>query len=342
MELVKYNVPQFIYDFLYSLEEKGRAKGTVIRYGYYLEEFCDWIKRTKNTDVTLEVWKSLNKQDYIAYYKDELLQRRHYSKDSIKRVESVLTQLYRFYKEQFPEIVEPAMSLDDHRLVDRTLTEKDFVTEEQFERLVQTMSSLEGLTEHQRKGRPMLINRNISIVTLFYKYGLTMKELLSIQMKDVNFGTNFQNRKYIKIRSDEKGMQEREVELSDQDAALLAQYLNDIPKPVRPKYRSDDPLFVAFDYQRLTYRWVYDNDDELDNGHPKALSRLAVQKMIREEAKRAGKLVEGVTAQRMRNTAILNAIKEGYTDEEIMKKFGLRTPITLRRYREFYRKSKNN
>ena len=334
MELVKFNLPKFIYDFLFSMEEKGRREGTIIRYGYYLEEFCDWLKANQKTDVTFELWKGLTEEDFFTYYTQELITNRSYSKESLMRIESVLTQLYLFYKEQHPEIISPAMTLDKKKLAERHLSKDDFITEADFNQLIRTMDSLEGLTKNQLKCREMLIRRNISIATLFYKYGLMMSEVLAIAMHDLNFGLNFENRRYIRVDNQRIPGLKREVDISLDDAKLIMDYLNDIPLPVRPKHNSSDPLFVAFDFYRLTFRWVYDDDDKVDNGKPKALSRLAIQKMIREEAKRAG-LPKGATAQQMRNSAILRDIQKGETDEAIMKKYGLLTSMGLRRYRAY-------
>lgn len=339
MELAKFNIPTFIYDFLFSLEEKGRTEGTIIRYGYYIEEFCDWLRKEKKTDVTFELWKGLTKEDYFTYYTRELLQKRSYEKYSLKRIESVLVQLHLHYKAQHPEIMKPTIEMHKKDVVEHCLTEKDFMKEEEFESLVEMMGSLEGLTENQKKGRGMLIKRNISIVTLFYKYGLTINELISLKMKDLNFGLNFKNRRYIVVQQPKHKIKQREIEIESDDSLLLLDYLKDIPQPVRPKFRSEDPLFVAFDYQRLTFRWVYDNDDQLDYGQPKVLSKLAVQKMIKEEGKRTNNR-RGISSRQMRNSAILRSILSGETDEEVIRKFGLVTPITLRRFHEYIESTK--
>lgn len=326
LELPDIKVPMFVLKFLNSLKEKGRAYGTYVRYGYYIEEFINWIEKEKKTNVTFESWKGLTKEDYRRYY--EILSTKHqYTMDSLKRVESVFTQLYLYYiNKGHSDIVSPAIPFDQTQSIKNQLKPHDFVSESDFERLITVLKSKEGLTEHQLKGRDLLINRNVCIAILFYKYGLTMKELVSLTMEDVQLGRY----KGIHIKGKDG---KRYIPLNKEDGILMVDYLNDIPIPVRPKFHTDDPFFVAFDYQRLTYRWVYDNDDKIDTGHPKALSRLAVQKMILQEVRRAG--LSGINAQTMRNTAILKTIREGKTDQEVMNYFGLKTPVTLRRYKEY-------
>ncbi|WP_121616714.1 tyrosine-type recombinase/integrase [Virgibacillus halodenitrificans] len=330
LELPDIKVPMFVLKFLNSLKEKGRAYGTYVRYGYYIEGFLDWIKKEKETNVTFEVWKALTREDYQAYY-HMLLTKHHYTIDSLKRVESVFMQLYRHYISLgTSEIVSPSITLIEAQSIQNCFKPDDFVLEKDFKRLITVMKSNIGLTEHQLKGRKLLINRNVSIAILFYKYGLTMKELISLTMMDVQLGRY----KGINVKGKNKT---RYIPLDKEDGILMVDYLRDIPKPVRPKYHSDDPFFVAFDYQRLTYRWVYDNNDRIDNGHPKDLSRLAVQKMILQEVRRAGLSNKGINSQSMRNTAILKAIQEGKGEKKIMEYFGFKTSITLRRYKEYNR-----
>lgn len=329
LQLPNIEVPTFVLHFLNSLKERGRAYGTYVRYGYYLDDFVKWLKNRKETTIDLAVWSGLTSLDYNEYYKT-LITKNNYSMESIKRVESVLTQLYLYLCELGQkEIIAPSLSMDQTKLLAATLKERDFVSEEEYERLIYIMRSKEGLTEHQLKGRDMLINRNVSIAMLFYKYGLTMQELLSIEMKDIQLGRF----KQLEIKGKKGG--KRLIDLEDTDGFQILDYLKDIPKPVRPKAHTEDPLFVAFDYQRLTYRWIYDNDDKIDNGHPKALSRLAVQKMILQEVKRAGLANKGISAQSMRNSAILRALKTNAAEQDILNYFGLKSTITLRKYKDY-------
>ncbi|MEX3623725.1 tyrosine-type recombinase/integrase [Viridibacillus arvi] len=329
LQLPDIEVPTFILRFIKDLKEKGRAYGTYVRYSYYLDEFVKWLKKQKHMDINFEVWKGLSDEDYNEYYKT-LITKHHYSIDSIKRVESVLMQMYLYIiKLGYNEVASPSLTLDQTKLLAAKFNQRDFVSEKDFKTLILVMRSKEGLTEHQLKGRDLLINRNVSIATLFYKYGLTMQELVSITMKDIRF-VRFNQ---IEVRG-KKGAT-RLIEVEQEDKLLILSYLNDIPKAVRPKFHTADPLFAAFDYQRLTYRWIYDNDDKINNGHPKALSRLAIQKMILQEVKRAGLDKKGISAQSMRNSAILRLLANNIPEQEILIYFGLKTAITLRRYKDY-------
>ncbi|MGE9856441.1 integrase, partial [Bacillus sp. AF62] len=152
----------------------------------------------------------------------------------------------------------------------RALRKEDFITKEEEKRLKNIFSSSEGLSEEQLSVRPLLIARNVSILSLLSDYGLTLQELVSLQMQQVHFGKNM-----ITVLHN-KGT-ERRIMLKEEDKIRLFTYYKTIPEPVRPRYHSTDPLLVAFDFKRGTFRWVYDNDA------PKALTAIAVQKMIRLE-----------------------------------------------------------
>ncbi|PDY08407.1 integrase, partial [Bacillus pseudomycoides] len=118
---------------------------------------------------------------------------------------------------------------------------------------------------------------------------------------------------------------ERTILLTEDDKKRLFSYYKTIPEPVRPRYHSNDPVFVAFDFTRKTYHWSYENDA------PKALTEIAVQKMIRLEVERAN-LRKGISAQHLRNTFILRLIKHQISEDQIVKQVGFKSKLSLKRY----------
>ncbi|MGY4558832.1 hypothetical protein ACVW18_005180, partial [Bacillus thuringiensis] len=115
----------------------------------------------------------------------------------------------------------------------------------------------------------------------------------------------------------------------------LYNYYKTIPEPVRPKYHSNDPLFVAFDFTRGTYHWSYEDDA------PKFLTEISIQKMIRLEVKRAN-LRKGISAQHFRNTYILRRIQGNDSPEQIMQQIGFKSSLSLKRYFDYYKQSIKN
>ncbi|PEN78908.1 integrase, partial [Bacillus cereus] len=219
---------------------------------------------------------------------------------------------------QFLDIPSPIVEMQGITPPNRALRKEDFITKEEEKKLKTILSSPEGLSEEQLSVRPLLIDRNVSILSLLLNYGLTLQELVSLQMQQVHFGKNM-----ITVLHN-KGT-ERRVMLKEEDKIRLFTYYKTIPEPVRPRYHSTDPLLVAFDFKRGTFRWVYDNDA------PKALTAIAVQKMIRLEVARA-QLRKGISAQHLRNTFILRCLERNMSTEEIIKRTGFLSHLSVKRY----------
>lgn len=92
----------------------------------------------------------------------------------------------------------------------------------------------------------------------------------------------------------ENGMA-RSVFLTEEDTIQLYKYFKTIPESVRSRQYTENPLFIAFDFNWGTYRWGY-----VPQLKSKALSEVTVQKIRRLEGKRA----EGnrrIFTQQMRN-----------------------------------------
>ncbi|MBG9832016.1 tyrosine-type recombinase/integrase, partial [Bacillus wiedmannii] len=246
-----------LQNFSFFLASRGRKASTIKRYVYDIEDFGRWLQ-TSNRFQEKNLWNKIDKEDFEAYFQ-ELIYKRKYGEKSIHRIAVVLKKLY-----QFLDIPSPIVEMQGITPPNRALRKEDFITKEEEKRLKNILSSSEGLSEEQLSVRPLLIDRNVSILSLLSDYGLTLQELVSLQMQQVHFGKNM-----ITVLHN-KGT-ERRIMLKEEDKIRLFTYYKTIPEPVRPRYHSTDPLLVAFDFKRGTFRWVYDNDA------PKALTAIAVQ-----------------------------------------------------------------
>ncbi|OZM58658.1 hypothetical protein CIB95_03565 [Lottiidibacillus patelloidae] len=313
------SLPSYINQFLLSYKEKGRQSSTIKRYLYDLDEFLQWMRANYN-NVSFEQWQSLSAKDFASYY-TFLIEQRDYSERTMKRIATVLKQLYRYYEQQgYNNIVSPNLTVEANKKA-VPLSSEDFISEDEREHFLKIISSREGLSENQLKSRHLLNDRNKSIILMLCDEGLTLNELVSLTMKDIHFENN-------QIDVPSVTSMARTIRISHENKQQYFAYFKSIPAPVRPQYHSDDPFFLAFDFQRNTYRWMYDLDA------PKRMTDIAVQKMIRTEGKRAN-LRKGLSAQHMRNSAILRAIEAGETHEEIQRKFGFKAAISLKRYLTF-------
>jgi len=297
--------------FSVYLTEKGRKHSTIQRYTYDIKDFFKWLE-VNEVLFHIKSWSELSEKDYQTYF-SELENKRKYSQKTRQRIWVVLKKLNMFLGIGNP--------LDDFHLSlipDQSLSDKDFITEMEEKLLKQTVLSTKGLTERQAKYRPLIMDRNVCIINLVVNYGLSLQELVSLNMSHIQFARN------TLVVPGENGST-RSVSLTMDDTQQLYKYYTTIPEPVRPRQHTDNPLFVAFDFNRGTYRWVYEKDA------PKALSEVAIQKMIRLEVIRA-ELNRRISAQQMRNTFIIRLIKQGLTEDELVSRTGFKTKISLKRF----------
>ncbi|MEI4828919.1 tyrosine-type recombinase/integrase [Bacillus sp. FJAT-53711] len=302
------------------LINKGRKPSTIKRYVYDIEDFVHWLQKNKKISSN-NIWRTLCTKDYEDYFSD-LKMKRHYSEKTMHRVLIVLNRLYYFLNLPSP--------LKDMELViqpDRALRDEDFISTQEEQRLKHILTSLEGLSDKQRPVRPLLMDRNVCIIMILLDYGLSLQELVSLNMHHVHFENNTLSIPAV------SGI-ERIITLTEEDKKKLYHYYKKIPEPVRPRYHSTDPLFIAFDFNRNTFRWVYENDA------PKALTEIAVQKMIRLEVARAG-LRKGISGQHLRNTFILRLIQNHVPEQEIIKRIGFKSKISLKRYYNYAKQKEN-
>ncbi|HDR3523499.1 site-specific integrase (plasmid) [Bacillus cereus] len=296
------------------LSEKGRKHSTIQRYAYDIKDFYRWLNENKLI-LHIKSWNEISVDDYQAYF-SVLEKKREYSLKTRHRIWVVLKKLHMFLG-----IVSPLDDIHLSLIPDQSLNDNDFITELEEKLLKQTVLSTKGLTERQAKYRPLIMDRNACIINLIVNYGLSLQELVSLNMSHIQFARN------TLIVPGENGVT-RSVFLTAEDTKQLYKYYSTIPEPVRPRQHTDNPLFVAFDFNRGTYRWVYENDA------PKTLSEVAIQKMIRLEVKRA-ELGRRISAQQMRNTFIIRLIKQGITEDELVNIMGFKTKISLKRYYQY-------
>ncbi|PGE92312.1 tyrosine-type recombinase/integrase [Bacillus toyonensis] len=303
-----------VQHFSSFLLDKGRKPSTIKRYAYDIEGFGQWLQESKKLPLH-NIWTTLNTEDYEKYFND-LKKQRNYSDKTLHRVYIVLSRLY-----QYLDLPNPIEDMNFVIQPNRALRDEDFISKAEEKRLKYILTSLEGLTEKQCSVRPLLMDRNIAVVHLLINNGLSLQELVGLQMKHVLFEKN------TILVPGIVGI-ERTVLLTEDDKKILFNYYKTIPEPVRPKYHSSDPLFVAFDFTRKTYHWSYENDA------PKALTEIAVQKMIRLEVERAN-IRQGISAQHLRNTFILRLIENKVLKEEIIKQVGFKSKLSLKRYYDY-------
>lgn len=309
------DMPPYIQAFLHEKRNSGRKENSVQRYVYDLNDFLQWMEDAKHA-TDFETWSELDMDDYVDYF--QMLRReKNYSKRTLHRFRTVLNQLAVHYAREGMDVVLPKFLVLESLMKDRALTRNDFIDHAEFERLTYSVLSPVGLTERQLIARPFLMNRNLAILVLFTKYGLSMHELSELSWDDVNLVAG-----EIKVTRE---AYERIVEIDRNDILLLNYYMNDVPKAVRPRRNRKDPFFVAFDFYRGTYHWDYPTDA------PKRIAEVSIQKMIRGEIRKA-EFKRRVTARHLRNTSILNSLLNKEDRSIIFQTYGFKTEWYIKRF----------
>ncbi|PEA84050.1 integrase [Bacillus pseudomycoides] len=297
--------------FLSDLLKHGRKPSTVKQYRYDISLFTSWIqKRVKSPPGDVLRSFDVNVLDsYLKWLKRE----REASISSVKRVRGILINFLQFHG--------AANSLKSD-VAPPGLTSKHFASDEEIQKLLRFMQSYDGLTEYQASGRKFILERNLMLVRFMLNYGLSIQDIITLSMHDIHFGTNT-------IKPGGLHAYKRSIILSKEDVKLALLYYKKIPKLIRPRQQTGDPFFVAFDFAPQTFRWDYEKDQ------PAALTRIAVQRMLQKETKRA-KI--HVTPTMLRNRFVLDALQNGINPQEIKVFLGLKSVEALHRYIQFLNK----
>ncbi|MGN7197805.1 tyrosine-type recombinase/integrase [Bacillus mycoides] len=300
--------------FLTDLLNRGRKPSTVKQYRYDLILFISWVQKQLNSPPEY-VFLSFDVNVLECYLKS-LRKERGASITNVKRVRGILINFLQFHG--------AADSLKSD-IAPPKLTSKHFASDEEIEKLLRVMRSYQGLTEYQASGRKFIMDRNVLLVHFMLHYGLSIKDIITLSMHDVNFGTNT-------ITPGGLHAYKRSITLSKGDVKLALSYYKQIPNLIRPRQQTGDPFFVAFDFAPQTFRWDYDKDQ------PAALTRIAVQRMLQKEVKRAE---IRVTPTILRNRFILNSLQNGMKPIEIKAYLGLKSVEALHRYTQFWNQEQN-
>ncbi|MED1304071.1 integrase [[Bacillus thuringiensis] serovar konkukian] len=296
--------------FFADLLKRGRKPSTVKQYRYDLTLFISYLQKQFKMPPG-DVFSSFDTNTLERYLKT-LRKEREASISNVKRVRGIVINFLQFHG--------AADSLKSD-IAPQKLTSKHFASDEEIERLLRIMRSYSGLTEYQASGRKFIMNRNILLVHFMLHYGLSIQDIITLSMHDIHFGTNT-------ITPGGLHAYKRSITLSKEDTKLALSYYKKIPKLIRPRQQTGDPFFVAFDFGPQTFRWDYEKDQ------PAALTRIAVQRMLQKEVKRAE---TRVTPTMLRNRFILNSLQNGMQPIEIKAYLGLKSVEALHRYTQFWK-----
>ncbi|AQY42371.1 site-specific integrase [Bacillus thuringiensis] len=300
-----------INEYLLYMQGNGRKLSTMRRYRYDLVQLAIWIENSEDA-LNLPFYRDITTEQFKNYYKvAKHMQNR--SAASLKRIMSVIIN-FLDYHSVFLDSVDRGREI--------LLKLDNFAPDNEIEKLLCTMNSFEGLTNYQVSGRKFIINRNLFLVRLMICYGFSIHDLTTLTMQDINFGQGT-------LMPVSAGGIKRAIPLNNTDRHLLVATYKDIPESVRPRQNTNDPFFVTFHHATSTFQWDYSTES------PKKLTKIAIQRMLQKEIKRAG--IHHLSPTTLRNRHILDSLRDGVNFAEIKVLLGMKSIEAMHRYIVFWR-----
>ncbi|PEE20776.1 integrase [Bacillus toyonensis] len=300
-----------IDEYLLYMQGNGRKLSTMRRYRFDLVSFALWIEDSEDA-----LCSSFHRGITTDQFKEYLRTASHMQARTAaaqKRITSVIIN-FLDYHGVFLESVDRGKEI--------LLKTENFAPDNEIEKLLKTMDSLEGLTDYQASGRKFIINRNLLLVRLMIGYGFSIHDLTTLTMQDINFGQGV-------LMPVSAGGIKRAIPLHDKDRKLLLSTYKDIPESVRPRQNTNDPFFVTFHHASSTFQWDYSTDS------PKKLTKIAIQRMLQKEIKRAD--VHHITPTTLRNRYVLDSLRNEINAMEIKVLLGMKRIEAMHRYIVFWR-----
>lgn len=204
----------YLNDFIHYLERKNQSSYTIRSYQTDLTSFSQFLNQESFSILEVD-YKVI--RHYLAY-----LYSKKYAKKTIARHISSLRSFYKYLmKEQI--ITKNPMKLISNPKLDQNLPKFLYTNE---------LEDLLKIPDQSTK----LGMRDAVILELMYATGVRVSELVSIQIKDIQFYER-------KIKVMGKGSKERYVLYGSLLETLLDQYLSDI-RPTLLKDKTNDFLFL--------------------------------------------------------------------------------------------------
>lgn len=281
--------PEFVNSFLdYSLSILNKSPNSVKEYNYDINMFLKYMKMhlglTKETelknisikDFSIDTLKKITPEDLLSFL--SYLALNHNSKPATRARKVSTIRIFFAYLSQKAKLIDknPAQNLE---------------TPKQEKRLPKYLSlddskKLLNVTFDENDENK---ERDFAIITLFLNCGLRLSELITINLKDIDFNE-------YKLTVIGKGNKERTIYLNKACISAIKTYLN-----VRPKENikidnkdSQNALFLSKRRERI--------------------SKRTVQYIVEKELRRAGLDTNKYSTHKLRHTAATLMYQYGNVD----------------------------
>lgn len=278
--------PDFLNSFLdYSITILNKSPNSIKEYNYDLAMFLKFIKihfkmtneedfkQIKINDLGLDTIKKIKLDDIHAFL--SYLTNTYRSKAATRARKASTIRIFFNYLTAKKNLLDinPAQNLETPKLDKRI---PKYLTLDDSKKLLNVASNEDNRNKE----------RDFAIITLFLNCGMRLSELVTINIKDINFSDN-------KLNVIGKGNKERTIYLNKACINAINDYLK-----VRPregiKYDSKDALFLSERRERISNR--------------------TVQYIVEKELRAAGLDTKKYSVHKLRHTAATLMYQYGNVD----------------------------
>jgi len=240
--------PEYLNSFLdYSITILNKSPNSIKEYNYDLSMFLKFIKvhfkmsseedfkMISINDIDIDTIKKIKLDDIHAFL--SYLTNTHRSKAATRARKASSIRIFFNYLTAKKNLLDinPAQNLETPKLDKRI---PKYLTLDDSKKLLQVTSNEENRNKE----------RDLAIITLFLNCGMRLSELVTINIKDINFSDN-------KLNVIGKGNKERTIYLNKACVNAINDYLKMRPRE-GVKYDSKDALFLSERRERISNRTV--------------------------------------------------------------------------------------
>ena len=278
--------PDYLNLFLdYSITILNKSPNSIKEYNYDLRNFLKFIKiefglsaekdysKVDIHDLDINIIKKIKLEDIHKYISHMATDLRSKPATRARKVSTI--RVFFKYLASKAKLIEtnPAQNLETPKL-DKRLPK--YLSLEESKKLIEVTKTASDENKE----------RDLAIITLFLNCGMRLSELVSINIKDINFSEN-------KLNVIGKGNKERTIYLNKSCMNAINDYLK-----VRPhegvKYESKDALFLSKRKERISNRMV--------------------QEIVKRELAKAGLDLNKYSTHKLRHTAATLMYQYGHVD----------------------------
>lgn len=294
-------LPFIFTEFYMYMNEDHKSYTTIERYISYVVDFMNYVTNDKPNNDFYKTVTTGNIRQYVASLE---VQERNGEivrlGDEIQAARwSAINTFFSFLMQEDYITTNPMAKSKRPKV--KTRHKVTYLTSEEIQTVLDNV---------EKDARPMLKNRDLSIISLGLSTGLRVSALAQINIEDIDFATN-------KIKVIEKGNVTRYIDIGSKMRALLLSWLKD----------------------RELYFDAKDNPALFISQQNKRVSTDAIRDLLTKYTSNLGK---HITPHKLRSSAAMNLYSSGVGILTIASVLGHENVTTTQRYTSAYDEEKEN